>query len=334
MAILFLINSFVFVVLLPVSASSLLPKITSAEAGGVHQNVRTGESWLDRAPANWNRRMSLLPSPVTSLLNSRTKTRCDESIRQPESPAERALVRAGWMLYGAVQSFGLTKVVSAMSGFDGMCRPLGYQAFVYWEGRYAGTLSPAAMNSRTDGALINIRLVSQTRIIVEFVRYKNSDPLCCPSRISHVTYEVKRADFPIVAPVTINTWPVGTPSEGPDAENTSTGPAALFDKKWKLIEMDGTVLKTPKPYIEFDRQARRFTGDSGCNRLSGGFELDGMNLKFSRVISTRRACLNSEDQRIETTLLKNLELTNRFRIDGEKLMLSAGAGPLLTFKAW
>lgn len=70
------------------------------------------------------------------------------------------------MLYGAVQSYGPTKVVTAMSGFDGMCRPLGYQAFVCWEGRYAGTLSPAAMNSRTDGMLMNIRLVSATPVIV------------------------------------------------------------------------------------------------------------------------------------------------------------------------
>ena len=75
------------------------------------------------------------------------------------------------MLYGSVQSYGLTRVVTAMSGVDGMCRPLGYQAFIYWEGRYAGTLSPTPMNSRTDGAITNIRLVSGTRIFAEFARY-------------------------------------------------------------------------------------------------------------------------------------------------------------------
>ena len=135
--------------------------------------------------------------------------RCRDFIRQPDSPAERALVRAGWRLYGSVQSYGLTKVVTALSGVDGRCRPVGYQAFIYWEGRYAGTLAPAAMNSRTDGALTNIRLVSPTRILAEFARYAGADPLCCPTRTTHVAYVVSRDDLPLVAPINIKTVPVG-----------------------------------------------------------------------------------------------------------------------------
>src|SRR5688500_12711095 len=105
------------------------------------QQVPGDGSWLERPPANWNRRMASLPRPDSSLNANDARARCSEQIRQPESDAERALVRAGWLLYGPVQSYGTTKVVTAMSGVDGMCRPLGYNAFIYWDGRYAGTLS-------------------------------------------------------------------------------------------------------------------------------------------------------------------------------------------------
>jgi uncharacterized lipoprotein YbaY len=236
------------------------------------------------------------------------------------------------MLYGAVQSYGLTKVVTAMSGVDGMCRPLGYQAFVYWEGRYAGTLSPEAMDSRTDSMLSNIRLVSRTRIVAEFARYKDSDPRCCPSRTSHVTYRVTRDDLPLVSPVNIYTGPVGTPVEEADSD-ASDDTAQLFGRRWMLTEVDGVAVRTDQPYIEFDRQAKRFSGDSGCNRISGGFELDGSSLRLSRIVSTFRACLDADVQQVEANYLKALERTTRFRIQDDILSLSAGGAPVLTFKA-
>jgi hypothetical protein len=132
--------------LLLFSAPYLPPKITAASTSGPEQSAPARDSWLDRAPVNWNRRMSGLPRPVSSISAADARLRCRDFVRQADSPSERALVRAGWLLYGQVQYYGYTKVVTAMSGVDGMCRPLGYQAFVYWEGRYAGTLSPVAMN--------------------------------------------------------------------------------------------------------------------------------------------------------------------------------------------
>ena len=274
--------------------------------------------------------MSQLPRPLQFSNVVGVQTRCRSFIRQPESPAEQALVRVGWMMYGAVQSYGTTKVVTAMSGADGMCRPVGYQAFVYWEGRYAGTLAPSPMDSRTDGALTTIRLVSPTRILGEFARYNQSDPLCCPTRTSYVTYEVNRDDLPLVTPVSVNTWPAGTSSEGPDADNVPSD--ALFGKRWKLTEVDGAAVRTTKAYIEFDRETNRVTGDSGCNRITGGFELSGRTLRFSRLASTRRACTDTEDQRIESDLLQRLEQTTRYRIDGDTLRLQAVGAPILTFE--
>ena len=322
----------VIVALLRPAETLSLPKLTPESAVDAQQTRRFDDSWLDRTPTNWNRRMSGLPRPISSGGVTGAQTRCREFVREPDTPAERALVRAGWLLYGAVQLYGLTKVVTAMSGVDGMCRPLGFQAFVYWEGSYAGSLSPEAMNSRTDGALTNIRLVSATRLLAEFARYKASDPLCCPSRTSHVTYRINRDDLPLVTPVNIHTGPVGTPAEEAGSD-VSGDTEPLFGRRWSLTEVNGVAVRTTKPYIELDRQAKRFTGDSGCNRISGGFEIDGSYLKLSRIITTRRACLDSADQQVETDYLKGLEQTARFQVRDDTLRFSAGRAPILTFKA-
>jgi len=60
---------------------------------------------------------------------------------------------------------------SGESAFDGMCRPLGYQFFVFSGGRFAGTLSPHPMDSRTDGAAQIPPLVSARELAAAFSRY-------------------------------------------------------------------------------------------------------------------------------------------------------------------
>jgi uncharacterized lipoprotein YbaY len=100
-----------------------------------------------------------------------------------------------------------------------------------------------------------------------------------------------------------------------------------------LTEVNGVGVRTAQPYIEFDRQAKRFSGDGGCNRISGGFVLAGSSLRFSRIISTRRACLSTEVQQVETNYLKALEHTNGFQIQDDTLRFSSGRTTILVFTA-
>ena len=169
------------------------------------QSVEPARSWLDRPLLNWNRQgndFPQLPQPVRDG-ESALDSRCREQVREPAVAAERSVVKLGWTLYGPAQIFANVRVFTAMTSVDGMCRPLGYQAFVYMEGRYAGTLSPVPMNSRTDGALTTIRLVSATRIFGEFARYRDSDPLCCPSSVSMVTYSLRNDEIPALMAVSV-----------------------------------------------------------------------------------------------------------------------------------
>src|SRR5262245_33619992 len=113
--------------------------------------LAVASSWLDQPIVKWNRFGGGVPRAPKA--EGSTDRRCLDQIRTPASRPEKAVAKAGWKLYGESSTEGATTVLLALSGFDGMCRPLGYQAFVYSGSKFVGTLSPIPMNSRSDGSL-------------------------------------------------------------------------------------------------------------------------------------------------------------------------------------
>jgi heat shock protein HslJ len=105
----------------------------------------------------------------------------------------------------------------------------------------------------------------------------------------------------------------------------------LFGKTWTLTEMEGRKFSADKPDLQFDRDQKRVSGSSGCNRFTGAFEIDGSMMKFSRIASTKMACVDVELQRVETKFLKLLETTTRFEVEGNTLRLYANDRPVLVF---
>jgi hypothetical protein len=43
-------------------------------------------------------------------------------------------------------------VTDAISGYEGMCRPTGFQPCVFVDGAFAGTISPEPMATRANGS--------------------------------------------------------------------------------------------------------------------------------------------------------------------------------------
>ena len=166
-------------------------------------------SWLDaKTRANWNVAGATFPQrpgPQDSELVR--GGRCAATVRPPSTQEDRTVVRRGWSLVGAYHRYGPTAIVMATSSADGMCRPNGFQAFVFVNGAFAGTLSPRLMDSRTDGAISNVSVTldSAHDIEVDFARYSASDALCCPHATSSVLYHVTTAPLPRVAPVSVTT---------------------------------------------------------------------------------------------------------------------------------
>jgi hypothetical protein len=143
--------------------------------------VRAQDGWLDDPLVPWNQPGMAIPSvPVNGV--GAIDSMCIPSIRTPETPADAAIVQQGWSLFGSYHGGWGLLVIGATAGFDGMCRPMGYQYFIFSEGRFAGTLSPVDMASRTTGAGRVLSIDSERRVMANFTRYSASDPLCCPSR--------------------------------------------------------------------------------------------------------------------------------------------------------
>src|SRR5262249_29766824 len=76
--------------------------------------------------------------------------------------------------------------------FDAMCRPVPYQQFVFFRGGFVGTLAPAPMFPRTDGALSDARISGDGTVSATYERYAATDPLCCPSGKAFATFTLEQ----------------------------------------------------------------------------------------------------------------------------------------------
>jgi len=174
--------------------------VASWASGG---SQATEASWLD-APRfeSWNRAgMSIPPAPHGDV---NVDPRCSALARVPTSKEESELQAHGWDLVGPVSEARQIRVIVGTASYDGMCRPRQYQEFVFVRGVFAGTLAPQPMDSRTDGALGRVVIVSDRRLEAEYARYRATDPLCCPSRTTRVVFAIA-PDPPVLKPVSATT---------------------------------------------------------------------------------------------------------------------------------
>lgn len=108
---------------------------------------------------------------------------------------------------------------------------------------------------------------------------------------------------------------------------------------WRLQALqDGptpTLLKPPGKAAELQLAAdsERVSGSSGCNRLMGSFQLNGEQVRFSRLASTKMAC-PPEVMAYERRLVEALEQVRRWSIDKRNLLLQNERGrTMLLFTA-
>jgi len=187
---------------LPVIVALLLLLVAPAAAVAAQT-----ASWLDEEkPANWNKMRGPVPEGPAPDGDAADTPRCKDQVRAPDTSMDRSVTSRGWSLIGPATTYGATSIIVANTSVDGMCRPRLYQAFVFVKGRFAGTLSPVPMNAREDGAENMVRVVSASELTVQYARYADADPLCCPSRLTVVRFRVEQMrNGPIVIPVTAQT---------------------------------------------------------------------------------------------------------------------------------
>lgn len=169
--------------------------------------ARAQGSWLDQTgtPENWNWAgmgipMPAAPAPGGLEPNDPFVSHCQT--RPLELAEDHQLNDLGWKPISAYQGGWGMVLIEATSTFDGMCRPWGFDVFVFVDGTFAGTISPVEMNSRLDGALATFDFFGPDYITAQFTRYLASDPLCCPTGGKNtVTYKIEHtADGPVLTP--------------------------------------------------------------------------------------------------------------------------------------
>jgi hypothetical protein len=176
--------------------------------------VAADGAWLDRPATQWSTPGMAIPQAPPR--DPAADQRCFDAIVVPDTAAKQALVAAGWFLFGTQVAVSGVEIISGQSSADGMCRPTGYQTFVFVDGTFAGTLSPGLMHSRDDGALVEAMPVEGNRVTASYVRYTDRDPLCCPSARTTARFEIVReGGVPVVLYRSSGTVPTGAPTVVP-----------------------------------------------------------------------------------------------------------------------
>jgi len=284
--------------------------------------------WLDMKPLpNWNSRKRVILE--TKKISASELKRCSTSVRQPSLPQDFILTKMNWTLTGAAQVFGNTAVITTAEGFDGMCRPLKFETYVFVGNRLAGGLTPGPEDSRTDGSVINVNLYSETDLSAEFARYRDSDALCCPYKTERVTYKVKPdgRNFLLVPEFKSGNDPN---DESQDSENSATLQNTVWS--WQSLRNSSgltTVKNSEKFTLEFATDGK-ISLRTDCNRGGGTYKTNGENLTFSPIFSTKMGCPAGL---MEGVYFSNLQTARSYKIQNGSLQIKLGDGGTMKFSA-
>ena len=111
---------------------------------------------------------------------------------------------------------------------------------------------------------------------------------------------------------------------GGEATETTNGTAPAASQSiegppWRLTEARG--LEVPEALsLTIQFQDGEVSGQSACNRFSGGYEIDGNSLTISELALTRKAC-NERLTAVDTVLVRTLRRVAAYSFDGPRLQL-------------
>ncbi|HQU85243.1 MAG TPA: META domain-containing protein [Pyrinomonadaceae bacterium] len=103
-------------------------------------------------------------------------------------------------------------------------------------------------------------------------------------------------------------------------------------QKWIPVSIEGNQVKNTKAFISFSESGNVLTGNAGCNRLFGEFEMKGKSLKFSEIGTTKMFCADEDSMKTETSFLNILNKTTSFKKSGNTMKLFVGKRQIAKLK--
>lgn len=118
--------------------------------------------------------------------------------------------------------------------------------------------------------------------------------------------------------------------------NAATVP--LVNTAWRLTQLGGQMIGNPEGpaaiSLVLESQNPRVMGFAGCNRMFGGYTLNGDEIKFDEIGSTKMACVDQDRMQLEMRYLETLPNAARWKItDSTLTLLDARGDSLATFAA-
>ncbi len=116
------------------------------------------------------------------------------------------------------------------------------------------------------------------------------------------------------------------------------GQLELTGAQWELVEWPALTMQLPEAHpvlVRFDHvgDEDRLSGHSGCNQFSAPYVLrDAGEVTIATPVATRMAC-PAAYMEFEARFLDKLESIANYRIDGNRLTLTAADGHVLRFRA-
>ncbi len=120
------------------------------------------------------------------------------------------------------------------------------------------------------------------------------------------------------------------------APSNPAAPNALRGTRWMLIELNGKPVASMNPqnpaYLVLDPDQKRYSGSSGCNKITGTFQLNGNSLELLGGAMTMMACpdpIMKQEQEFNQALTD----TGSYQIEGNTLELLARKKVVAKFQA-
>ena len=88
---------------------------------------------------------------------------------------------------------------------------------------------------------------------------------------------------------------------------------------------DANEFRTGLPFLLFDKKGK-MTRSTGCNNMSGSYQLNKSEIAFNPGATTRMACQGNG----ESMFLEALKQVKNFKFDGDKLILLSGTEEIMT----
>ena len=105
------------------------------------------------------------------------------------------------------------------------------------------------------------------------------------------------------------------------------------NQRWVLVEMKKVPVQQSESrrdaYLNFEVGQKRFTGNGGCNQISGNYTLDKNEINFGEITSSKMSCTDID---FENVFLSTLSSINRYEVKGNDLVLKRKREVLLVLR--